>query len=181
MDTVDQVGIEHREAAARAWPLDLTGGDELPELGAMPEELDRYIDETMAANAAVVLAKTQATAARAEARDLAEAVRQLQEEIELERSHREEADALLSAAEKDQALLERDRAVAEARAEEVRLQVEQERVERSVLLARIARLEAERDEAVASLGWWSRRRYLRTRPPMAVGPAPTMTPMLRSR
>ena len=40
-------------------------------------------------------------------------------------------------------------------------QLEQEREERGMLATRLTALLGERDLAVASLGWWSRRRYQR--------------------
>ena len=146
-------------AKREGWPLDLTGNGSAPKLAAVPEQLDRYINESMAAHAAVVLAKTQATAARAEARDLGKRLRQLNDDLEAEQAERERVTTLLSAAEKEQAVLERDRAVAEARADELRKQVAQERLERSMLAARIGILEADREEAISSMGWWSQRRY----------------------
>lgn len=150
-------------AEREGWPLDLTSDGEQPTLAAVPEHLDRYINETMAAHAAVVLAKTQATAARAEARDLALKVRQLTDDLEAEQAERERAIEALSQAEKAQAIIERDKAVSEARADEVRKQVTQERVERSLLGSRIGALEADREEAISSMGWLSRRRYERRR------------------
>ncbi len=150
-------------AEREGWPLDLTIKNGEPRVAAVPEQLDRYINETMAAHAAVVLAKTQATAARAEARDLSRRVKVLTNDLEAERAERSRATAALVEAEKAQAIIERDRAVAEARADEVRKQVEQERVERSLLSSRIGSLEADREEAMAAMGWWSKRRYDRRR------------------
>ena len=126
--------------------------------GASPD-LDRYVSETTAAHAAVVLAKTQATAARAEARDLITKIRRLTEELEAERTEHDRTTAALDEASRAQAILERDKAVAEARADEVRSQIDQERVERSVLAARLGELESDRENALTSMGWWSRRRY----------------------
>lgn len=157
-------------AEREGWPLDLTGSTTPPRLVAVPEQLDRYVNETMAAHAAVVLAKTQATAARAEARDLSRRVRRLNDDVEAERSERERVTSALSSAEKAQAILERDRAVAEARADELRKQVDQERLERSMLASRIGILEADREEAITSMDWWSRRRYER-RQSLSKGPS----------
>ncbi|MEZ5411698.1 MAG: hypothetical protein R2761_26930 [Acidimicrobiales bacterium] len=67
----------------------------------------------------------------------------------------------LAEANRAQAVLERDRAVAEAQAAELARQLDQEREERSLLTTRLTALLSERDLAVASLGWWSRRRYQR--------------------
>jgi len=136
------------------------------------DQLDSYVKETLAANAAVVLAKTQATAARAESRDLAQQLQSLAADHEAERVAREEAEQQLTAARREQAFVERDRAVAEARADEVRKQIEQERVERSILLTRITELESERDDALAALGWWSRRRFAVRRSALNRGAAP---------
>lgn len=151
-------------AAREGWPLDLRSESDLERLSRVPEQLDRYINETMAAHAAVVLAKTQAAAARAEARDLAKRTRELAEDLEAERIETDRLQAILTASERAQAILERDKAVAEARSDEVRKQVEQERIERSLLAKRVGELEADREEAMASMGWWSRRRYDRRRP-----------------
>lgn len=157
-------------AEREGWPLDLTGSGTPPRLVAVPDQLDRYVNETMAAHAAVVLAKTQATAARAEARDLSRRVRLLNDDVEAERAERERVTSALSSAEKAQAILERDRAVAEARADELRKQVEQERLERSMLASRIGVLEADREEAITSMDRWSRRRYER-RQSLSKGPS----------
>ncbi|MCP4227436.1 MAG: hypothetical protein GY773_29170 [Actinomycetia bacterium] len=150
-------------AEREGWALDLTSSSPPRKLAARPEKLDHYVNESMAAHAAVVLAKTQATAARAEARDLARQLTHLTSELEAETEARRQAAEALSTAEKAQAVLERDRAVADGRADELRSQIEQERVERSLLASRIGTLEADREEAIASLGWWSRRRYDRSR------------------
>lgn len=159
-------------AEREGWHLDLTTTAPVPHLTAVPEPLDRYVTDTMAAHAAVVLAKTQAAAARAESRDLAHQVNELSEELELERTERERLAAALLDAEKTQAVLERDRAVAEARADELRSQIEQERIERSLLAGRIGVLEADREEAITAMGWWSRRRYDRSRVRSKGSPAP---------
>lgn len=160
-------------AQREGWPLDLTADGDQARLAAIPEHLDRYINETMAAHAAVVLAKTQATAARAEALDLGKEVRRLSDDLDAERAERERMAAALTEAEKSQAVLERDKAVAEARADEVRKQIDQERLERSLLSARLSDLEADREDALASMSWWSRRRYERRRPP----PPPPQAPL----
>jgi hypothetical protein len=150
----------------------IAGGDSTPD-AQRPDQLDNYVKETLAANAAVVLAKTQATAARAESRDLNHRVQSLAADLDAECVARDEAELQLQEARREQALVERDRAVAEARADEVRKQLEQERVERSILLTRVVELEAERDDAIAALGWWSRRRFIgrRTGPNRSVTPA----------
>jgi hypothetical protein len=150
-------------AKREGWPLDLTTDSPSRKLVTRPEKLHHYANETMAAHAAVVLAKTQATAARAEARDLNHQLTELTDELEAEMQARLQAMEALSVSEKAQAVLERDRAVADARADELRTQLEQERVERSLLASRVGVLEADREEAISSMGWWSRRRYDRSR------------------
>ncbi|MEM9654920.1 MAG: hypothetical protein AAGA65_22705, partial [Actinomycetota bacterium] len=76
-------------AEREGWPLDLTG--ERPAPSDIPEQLDRYISETLAAHAAVVLAKTQATAARAETQELAKKLRRAGDDLDAERAERERA------------------------------------------------------------------------------------------
>jgi hypothetical protein len=147
-------------AEREGWPLDLTASG--PAVGGA-EHRDRYLSDTTAAHAAVVLAKTQASAARAEAGDLAVQVRRLADELGAEQTVREQLAADLEAAEKEQAIVERDKAVAEARADELRTQIDQERFERGLLSSRIGVLEADREAAIAAMGWWSKRRYQRLR------------------
>ena len=72
---------------------------------------------------------------------------------------------MLAASQREQALLERDKAVAQALADELRAQVEQERVGHSLLATRLAELESDRDDAVALLGWLGRQRYNSRRTP----------------
>jgi len=163
-------------AEREGWPMDLDDTiavDETPRLSNGPDHMKRYLDETMAAHAAVVLAKTQAAAARAEARDLAGRVQSWHRDLELERAEHGRTAIALSTAEKAQAILERDRAVAEARADELRQQIKQERAERSLLVSRIGILEAEREEAIASMDWLSKKRYTKGRAQSKPPPAPS--------
>ena len=171
MDKPKQIDVDRSPATLGVDVL--AGGDALLN-GQRPDQLDNYVKETLAANAAVVLAKTQATAARAESRDLNQRVQTLAADLDAERAARDEAEQLLTASRKEQALVERDRAVADARADEVRKQLEQERVERAILLTRIAELEAERDDAIAALGWWSRRRFAGRRSSLMRVAAPSL-------
>lgn len=148
-------------ADREGWPLDLTG--ERPAPSDIPEQLDRYISETLAAHAAVVLAKTQATAARAETQEMAKKLREAAHDLDAERAERERAIVDLGEAKETTAELDKSRAVAEARTEEIREQLTHERSQRSFLAQRIGMLERERDDLHAALGWMGRRRLRRTR------------------
>ncbi len=87
------------------------------------------------------------------------------EELEAERAGREQAEAALAEANKGQALLERDKAVAEAMAVELQRQVEQLQLERDLLTDRLAAATADRDRAVAAMGRFARSRYQRQQTP----------------
>ncbi len=150
-------------AEREGWPLDLTGSRPGP--SDIPEQLDRYISETLAAHAAVVLAKTQATAARAEAQNMAKKLRHAGDDLDAERAERERATAELMDEKTRGAELDKDRAVAEARTEEIRQQLTHERSQRSFLAQRIGMLERERDDLHAALGWAGRRRLKRAKKP----------------
>ena len=100
----------------------------------------------MAAHAAVVLAKTQATAARAETEQMSRQLRLAAQDLDAERAERERATAELSEVQAVNAELDKLRAVAEARAEEIRQQLAHERAQRSFLAQRIGTLERERDD-----------------------------------
>ena len=161
----DEWTLPSRALAAIAdregWPLDLTGARPAP--SNIPEQLDRYISETLAAHAAVVLAKTQATAARAETQEMAKKLKHAAADLDAERAERERATAELSEARDTTAELDKDRAVAEARTEEIRQQLDHERSQRTFLAQRIGTLERERDDLHAALGWTGLRRLRRAR------------------
>lgn len=148
-------------AEREGWPLDLTGKRPAP--SDIPEQLDRYISETLAAHAAVVLAKTQATAARAEAQNMARKLKVAADDLDAERAERHRATAELAQARAVAAELDKQRAVAEARTDEIRQQLNHERSQRSFLGQRIGTLERERDELAAALGWVGRRRLKQIR------------------
>jgi chromosome segregation ATPase len=98
-------------------------------------------------------------------------VTQLRQEIESQQHQLDEAAHAVSEAHRVQAVLERDKALAQARAEAVEQQLDQAREERSLLTDRLATLVSERDLAVSSLGWWSRRRYHHRRATKRLHPA----------
>ncbi|MEL6985497.1 MAG: hypothetical protein AAFO29_23905 [Actinomycetota bacterium] len=147
-------------AEREGWSLDLTG--RRPTSHEIPEQLERYISETLAAHAAVVLAKTQATAARAESEQMTRKLRTAAQDLDAERAERERATAELTTVEATNSDLEKQRAVAEARTEEIRQQLAHERAQRSFLAQRIGTLERERDDLHAALGWVGRRRLRRS-------------------
>lgn len=157
-------------AEREGWSLDLTTGAESP--ADVPQELERYLSETLAAHAAVVLAKTQATAARAETEQMTRKLRTAAQDLDAERAERERAIAELADAQARSAELEKQWAVAEARTEEIRQQLAHERTQRSFLAQRISTLERERDDLHAALGWIGRRR-LRLTQPQHAAPQPT--------
>ena len=149
-------------AEREGWPLDLTGRRPAP--SDIPEQLERYISETLAAHAAVVLAKTQATAARAETQEMSRKLRVVTQDLDAERAERERATAELATVKEHNAELDKQRAVADARTDEIRQQLAHERSQRSFLAQRIGTLERERDDLHAALGWIGRRRLRRTQP-----------------
>lgn len=144
--------------------MDLTG--RRPGPSDVPEQLERYISETLAAHAAVVLAKTQATAARAESEQMSRKLRAAANDLDAERAERERATAELAEINASNAELDKRRAVAEARTDEIRQQLAHERAQRSFLTQRIGTLERERDDLHAALGWVGRLRLRRGQGPV---------------
>lgn len=92
---------------------------------------------------------------------LAEQLRSALAELEAERAERERAEAVLAEATKGQALLERDKTLAEAMAVELQRQVEHLSLERDLLQDRLAQVTSERDRAIAAMGRWARNRFQR--------------------
>ncbi|MFV0524079.1 MAG: hypothetical protein ACK5RL_06230 [Acidimicrobiales bacterium] len=95
-------------------------------------------------------------------------VGQLEAELAACREKLDRIEQDMVASDRRQVILARDRAHAEANAEQLRRQLERDRTERDALTARLEETTLDRDDAVASLGWWSRRRYERRRD--ATGP-----------
>ncbi len=143
-------------AEREGWPLDLTGNRLT--LDEIPNQLDRYISETLAAHAAVVLAKTQAAAARAEARELALRLQEASERLQHEREARESSDEALLDAEEEVRQLSMEREIALARLEEIRGELDYERSRSAHLHKQVNQLYGEHNELIASLGWFGRRR-----------------------
>jgi hypothetical protein len=141
-------------AEREGWTLDLTGAEPRAVAGN-----DRATTESLAAQTAVMLAKTQASAARVESQDLLRRLRVAQQTAEADRAEATLARDELAAAEKELAQLQRAKAVAEAKAEELRRFLEREQAQFRFMSERVAALEQERDQLLASLGWIGRRRY----------------------
>ena len=103
--------------------------------------------------------------------ELARKVRELREELAADRALLARATRSLAEANRREAILERDHAVAAAERDAGRRQLDQDRLERGLLTARIADLVGERDRALAAMGWWSRRRYERRQAAKSAHPA----------
>jgi hypothetical protein len=106
--------------------------------------------------------------------NLARRVAELSQELEVERAERERATQALADANRIQAVLERDKGVAESEVLESRRQLEQERLERSLLESRMTALQVEHDLTLATLGWWSGRRYRRRSQAKTAHPSTTV-------
>lgn len=126
------------------------------------KQLERRVSsETMAAHAAIVLAKTQTTAARAETQELIRRIRKLQNELEDKTIAQENTSKELNQSRVIISQLDQQRGIAEARIEEIRAQLDQERFERAALAARYSALEYERNDLLMCLDWVAKRRLER--------------------
>ncbi len=144
-------------AKQQGWTLDLA---------LLQQQLDeqgvgRYTGDMMAAQAAVLLAKTQATAARVESRDLLRRLREETARAEADRAARLEAAEALADSEQEMQRVRRHHAVAEARLAELRRQLAGEDQQIQFMIDRINSLEQERFRLSQSLGWLGRLRYRR--------------------
>jgi len=144
-------------AKQQGWTLDLA---------ALQHQLDehalsRYSGDALAAQAAVLLAKTQATAARVESRDLLRRLREATTAAEADRAARAQAAQTLADLQRELEDARRDRAVAEARLTEVRSRLSNDDHQFQFMVDRIKSLEQERHRLSRSLGWFGRFRYRR--------------------
>lgn len=146
-------------AEREGWPLDLTG--RRPSTDDLPEQLDRYISETVAAHAAVVLAKTQAAAARAEAQDLGVRLQRASKELLDEQQAHRDTNERFEQARADGRRVSSERKVALARLDEVRLELAYERSRSAHLHKELNQLYGRHAELVARLGPLARWRYRR--------------------
>lgn len=110
------------------------------------------------AHTAVVLAKTQASAAREEARALAQRLNEIDQSLKTETDKQQELIEQLDSTQQECLVLDKELAVNQTRLEEIADRAEHEYKERLKLAKKIERLEQEKDELHASMGWWSRRR-----------------------
>ncbi|MDH3299027.1 MAG: hypothetical protein OES24_00805 [Acidimicrobiia bacterium] len=144
-------------AKQQGWTLDLA---------ALQHQLDehalsRYSGDALAAQAAVLLAKTQATAARVESRDLLRRLREATATAEADRAARAAAAESLGDLQRELEEARRNKAVAEARAVELTTRLSSEDQQFQFMVDRIKSLEQERDRLNQSLGWLGRLRYRR--------------------
>ncbi len=120
------------------------------------EQLERYISETLAAHTAVVLAKTQAAAARAEANYLSNQMKSLHRQLETETIHKQDTTQRLSASQEKNYKLDKELAIEKTRLSEVIKQNDYVLRERTNLAHKVSELEKERNILWSSMGWWSR-------------------------
>jgi hypothetical protein len=144
-------------AERHGWLLDLTDRRREPTTALLHHD---PID-ALAAHAAVVLAKAQATAARSEAAVLEDQLRDTEANLVSSRSESERVNDALSQVRHLNAELDKQRAMAEAANKEIRDQLAYERTQRVILAQQLDQLERERIELRASMGWMSRRRFRR--------------------
>lgn len=102
---------------------------------------------------------------------LAHQLRAALDELAAERAELDKIVKDLADAHRMQAVLERDKAVAEAQARQLERQLEHARLERSLLSSRMATLMQQRDQALQAMTWWSRRRYARLNRARATHPS----------
>jgi len=121
----------------------------------------RYASDALAAQAAVLLAKTQATAARFENRGLIRRLRRVNSVAAADRAAREEAAEALAEAQRSLDELRQIHAVAEGKLDELRQQLGNDNRQFQFMVDRIASLENERHRLTQCLGWFGRFRYRR--------------------
>lgn len=144
-------------AQQQGWTLDLA---------ALQHQLDehavsRYSGDVLAAQAALLLAKTQATAARVESRDLLRRLREATATAEADRAARAEVVESLAVLQEELEDARREQAVAEARLAEIQARLSSEDLQFQFMVDRIRSLEQERHRLSRSLGWFGRLRYRR--------------------
>ncbi len=144
-------------ARQRGWALDLA---------TLQQQLDfespgRYPEDALAAQAAVLLARTQATAARVESRDLLRRLREATDAASAARAAHLEVSAALTASEQQLEEIKRRHAVAQAKLAELRKQVGDENRQFQFMVDRINSLEQDRRRLSLSLGWLGKLRYRR--------------------
>lgn len=101
---------------------------------------------------------------------LAHKIVALTNELAAERCDAEKLSADLADANMARAVLERDKALAEAVADEAHRRTEQLEIEHSLLLAQLATGNRDHELALDAMGRWSKRRYERRRAAVASHP-----------
>ncbi len=144
-------------AEREGWPLDLTG--RRPSVDEIPTQLDRYISETVAAHAAVVLAKTQASAARAEALELGQQLESSNQRFEVEQRLRKDAEVRLAEVLADAQRIRTERDAALARIDEVRQELNYERSRSAHLHRELNGLYNRQVDIVSNMGPVGRWRF----------------------
>ncbi len=144
-------------ARQQGWTLDLAALQHHLE----EQSLTRYSGDALAAQAAVLLARTQATAARVESRDLLRRLRETTASAAADRSARREAEESIAGLREQLEAARRDQAVAEAQLTELRARLNGEGQQLHFMVDRINNLEEERRQLTRSLGWFGRFRYRR--------------------
>lgn len=117
--------------------------------------------DVLAAQAAVLLAKTQAAASRLQSQDFFRRMRDADNAAEADRQARQDADHALAQADRALEQLRRDQAVAEAKVHELRKQLANDDRHFQFMVDRITSLESERQRLSQCLGWLGRLRYRR--------------------
>lgn len=150
----------HRPPMDLPKAIDLIGSP-VSDRSELPDQLGKFISETMAAHAAVVLAKTQAAAARAEGRELNRKLVRLEDEMDDRGRELQHMDDELASANRELIRLDKELAVSEARSGEIRDQLDLVRHERRHLLDRLEAVERDRSQLDAAIGWFGRQRLKR--------------------
>ena len=150
-------------ATSQGLQLDLRAGEEPI---VIPTQSD-----VLAAQAAVLLAKTQATAARSQSQDFFRRMRDADESAAADRKARHEADQALAEAERSLQELRSSQAVADAKVQELRSQLAKDDRHFQFMVDRISSLEWERHRLTQCLGWFGRIRFRR----MVQNPRATLT------
>ncbi len=126
------------------------------------EQLDRRRPESdRAEENAVLLAKTQATAAWVQSETLWRQMKELEHDLAAERDQAERVASELSALRRELEVERHERVTAQAASNELRQYLDQQQGHLGFLRDRIVSMESERDIQQSCLGWFGRRRFRR--------------------
>lgn len=121
----------------------------------------RRPDETLAGQSAVLLAKTQATAAWVQSETLWRQVKDMERQMADERGEAERTSAELDSLRRELESERHERTAAQAASDELRRYLDQQQSHLGFLRDRIVSMESERDLQQSCLGWMGRRRFRR--------------------